>query len=87
MYHWDLPSNLETKYGGWLNESMTDYFKDYADFLYNNFGDRVKFRSLIFFYEFFVENYQIKMIWSRIFLFFFFFFGGGGGLSCTVVHL
>ena len=69
MYHWDLPSNLETKYGGWLNESMTDYFKDYADFLYNKFGDRVKFRSLIFFYEFFVENYQIKMIWSRIFFF------------------
>lgn len=52
MYHWDLPSNLETKYGGWLNESMTDYFKDYADFLYSNFGDRVIFRSLILFSEY-----------------------------------
>ena len=74
MYHWDLPSNLETKFGGWLNESMTDYFKDYADFLYNNFGDRVIFRSLILFYELFFENYQMMM----------FIFLGGRGIICLL---
>ena len=41
MYHWDLPAALENKYGGWLNASMANFFEDYADLLYNRFGDRV----------------------------------------------
>lgn len=41
MYHWDLPLALERNYNGWLNKSMTDYFEDYANLLYDKFGDRV----------------------------------------------
>eukprot|EP00058_Branchiostoma_floridae_P009952 XP_002595440.1 hypothetical protein BRAFLDRAFT_69272 [Branchiostoma floridae] len=42
MYHWDLPQALQTKYGGWTNESMVDYFNDYATLCFQKFGDRVK---------------------------------------------
>jgi beta-glucosidase/6-phospho-beta-glucosidase/beta-galactosidase len=26
LFHWDLPSNLENKFGGFLNESISDFF-------------------------------------------------------------
>ncbi|CAH1273699.1 LCT [Branchiostoma lanceolatum] len=42
MYHWDLPQALQTKYGGWTNASMVDYFNDYATLCFQKFGDRVK---------------------------------------------
>ncbi|KAI4468950.1 glycosyl hydrolase [Holotrichia oblita] len=41
MYHYDLPQALEEE-GGFLNLKLADYFEDYADVLYKNFGDRVK---------------------------------------------
>ena len=40
LYHWDLPSGLE---GGWLNESTTDAYANYADTCFRLFGDRVWF--------------------------------------------
>ncbi|XP_064605858.1 lactase/phlorizin hydrolase-like [Liolophura sinensis] len=42
LYHWDLPDILETECGGWLNESLVDYFNHYADVAFDAFGDRVK---------------------------------------------
>ncbi|GJQ69652.1 hypothetical protein Trydic_g5208, partial [Trypoxylus dichotomus] len=41
MYHFDLPPALENE-RGFLNVAIADYFEDYADVLYKNFGDRVK---------------------------------------------
>jgi len=42
MYHWDLPSCLQ-KIGGWESREIIDCFTDYAQVLFDNFGDRVKY--------------------------------------------
>ncbi|KAK2031655.1 glycoside hydrolase, partial [Colletotrichum zoysiae] len=43
LYHWDLPQNLDDRYGGRLNaeESACD-FERHARVCYERFGDRVK---------------------------------------------
>ncbi|XP_006895467.1 PREDICTED: beta-klotho, partial [Elephantulus edwardii] len=43
LYHWDLPLALQEKYGGWKNESIIDFFNDYATYCFQTFGDRVKY--------------------------------------------
>ncbi|XP_053564431.1 klotho [Bombina bombina] len=43
LYHWDLPQRLQDKYKGWLNESMVDIFKNYAEYCFRLFGDDVKY--------------------------------------------
>jgi beta-glucosidase len=43
LYHWDLPEDLETHHGGWLNADMVDKFLVYADICFKEFGDRVKY--------------------------------------------
>uniref|UniRef100_A0A0N4Z7E5 Beta-glucosidase n=1 Tax=Parastrongyloides trichosuri TaxID=131310 RepID=A0A0N4Z7E5_PARTI len=41
LYHWDLPNALHFK-GGLLNDKFQDWFRDYANFCFKTFGDRVK---------------------------------------------
>ncbi|XP_046660562.1 myrosinase 1-like [Homalodisca vitripennis] len=41
LYHWDLPQALEI-IGGWTNPNMADYFADYADFVFKEYGQKVK---------------------------------------------
>nr|XP_022342919.1 uncharacterized protein LOC111136393 isoform X1 [Crassostrea virginica] len=42
LYHWDLPQALEEKEGGWMNESIVNRFRDYADFCFNEYGNKTK---------------------------------------------
>lgn len=40
LYHWDLPYALHLQ-GGWLNDSSSDWFAEYAALIKERFGDRV----------------------------------------------
>lgn len=42
LYHWDLPQILQSTYGGWLNETVTDLYADYARLCFELFGNDVK---------------------------------------------
>ncbi|XP_008213502.1 myrosinase 1 [Nasonia vitripennis] len=41
IYHWDHPQRLE-RLGGWLNEEMALVYSEYARFVFNEYGNRVK---------------------------------------------
>ncbi|KAK7499141.1 hypothetical protein BaRGS_00009688 [Batillaria attramentaria] len=41
LYHWDLPDVLE-QHGGWLDERTVDSFLEYAEFCFQQFGNKVK---------------------------------------------
>lgn len=42
LYHWDLPVELN-KYGAWESNDVVDAFLNYARFVFNQYGDRVKY--------------------------------------------
>jgi beta-glucosidase len=42
MFHWDLPQELETRFGGWRDRRVVDAFAFYADVLVREFAGRVK---------------------------------------------
>ncbi|KAK3224015.1 hypothetical protein Dsin_011040 [Dipteronia sinensis] len=43
IFHWDLPQALEDEYGGFLSPKIVDDYRDYANFCFQEFGDRVKY--------------------------------------------
>ncbi|KAJ6706861.1 BETA-GLUCOSIDASE 45 [Salix viminalis] len=43
LVHYDIPQELEERYGGWLSPRCQEDFGYYADICFKNFGDRVKY--------------------------------------------
>uniref|UniRef100_J3LZJ4 4-hydroxy-7-methoxy-3-oxo-3,4-dihydro-2H-1,4-benzoxazin-2-yl glucosidebeta-D-glucosidase n=1 Tax=Oryza brachyantha TaxID=4533 RepID=J3LZJ4_ORYBR len=43
LNHFDIPHELETRYGGWLGAAIRDEFVYYSDVCFKAFGDRVRF--------------------------------------------
>lgn len=42
LTHYDIPQELEDRYGGWLSPQVREDFEHYADICFKHFGDRVK---------------------------------------------
>ncbi|KAL5762792.1 hypothetical protein ACOSP7_019056 [Xanthoceras sorbifolium] len=42
LFHWDLPQALEDEYGGFLSPKVVEDFREYVEFCFKEFGDRVK---------------------------------------------
>nr|BAP90524.1 beta-primeverosidase [Ophiorrhiza pumila] len=43
LFHWDTPQALDDEYLGFLNISIVDDFRDFAELCFKEFGDRVKY--------------------------------------------
>src|SRR5499426_579369 len=65
LYHWDLPQTLQDKYGGWQSKETAKVFADYAGYIAEQLGDRVKHYFTINEFATFVESgyqgLQVKM--------------------------
>ncbi len=66
LYHFDMPADLMTKYGGFESKYVVDLFVDYAKQCFELFGDRVKYFTIFnepivpveggYFYDFHYPN-------------------------------
>ncbi|XP_009135219.1 beta-glucosidase 47 [Brassica rapa] len=43
LTHYDMPQELECRYGSWLNPQIREDFEHYAEICFRHFGNRVKF--------------------------------------------
>ncbi|XVF27837.1 hypothetical protein REPUB_Repub14bG0143600 [Reevesia pubescens] len=43
LTHYDIPQELENRYGAWLSPQLQEDFQYYADICFKYFGDRVKY--------------------------------------------
>src|SRR5262245_44255170 len=56
LYHWDLLQTLQDKYGGWQSKDTAKAFADYAGYMAEQLGDRVKHFFTINEFRSFVEG-------------------------------
>src|SRR5262245_34422366 len=56
LYHWDLPQTLQDKHGGWQSKDTAKAFADYAGYIAEHLGDRVKHFFTINEFRSFVEG-------------------------------
>ncbi|CAI0399820.1 unnamed protein product [Linum tenue] len=42
IWHWDTPQALEAEYGGFLSRNILKDYEDYCDFLFKEYGHRIK---------------------------------------------
>jgi beta-glucosidase len=66
LYHFDLPQALVEK-GGWSNPESVQWYKDYADVIFKNFGTEVK-KFITFnepYIEFFLVDYMLNSMQSK----------------------
>ena len=56
LYHWDLPQTLHDKCGGWRSKDTAKAFADYAGYIAEQLGDRVKHFFTINEFRSFVEG-------------------------------
>jgi beta-glucosidase len=60
LYHWDLPQTLQDRYGGWQSKDTAKAFADYAGYVSEQLGDRVRHYFTINEFRSFVEGgYQL----------------------------
>lgn len=43
LYHWDLPQSLQDQYGGFESRQIVKDFTDYAELVFQRYGDRVRY--------------------------------------------
>src|SRR5499426_471315 len=56
LYHWDLPQTLQDKYRGWQSKETANAFAEYAGYIAEQLGDRVKHFFTINEFRSFVES-------------------------------
>jgi len=56
LYHWDLPQALQDRYGGWRSVDTANAFAEYAGYVAEHLGDRVRHFFTINEFASFVEG-------------------------------